>query len=182
LRNVTSSTIAWYETAFKALERTHGAEPPLTRTALHAFVVDPRQRGVKPISCNTYIKALNAFCKWLHDEGHAPDRLELQTLNLETRILQTLTDAQVQTLLAAKPKTFDRRQKNCNRETTNRAPSQELTTGAPDYASITGMSYWWVIATRSRASFGRAVSDRLAPQMQLTVTEQSDGPLVQPTL
>ena len=50
------------------------------------------------------------------------------------------------------------------------------------YISITGMSYCWVIATRSRTSLGRAVSDRLAPQMQLTVTEQSDGPLVQPTL
>ena len=30
LRNVTPSTIEWYETAFKALQRTHGAEPPLT--------------------------------------------------------------------------------------------------------------------------------------------------------
>ena len=107
LRNVTPSTIEWYETAFKALQRTHGAEPPLTRTALHAFVVDLRQRGIKPISCNTYIKALNAFCKWLHDEGHAPDRLQLQTLKLETRILQTLTDARIQTLLSPKPKTFD---------------------------------------------------------------------------
>jgi hypothetical protein len=30
LRNVTPSTIEWYETAFKALQHTHGAEPPLT--------------------------------------------------------------------------------------------------------------------------------------------------------
>src|SRR5690349_21745387 len=88
LRNVTPSTIEWYETAFKALQRTHGAEPPLTRSALQSFVVDLRQRGVKPISCNTYIKALNAFCKWLHDEGHLVQRLELQTLKLEKRILQ----------------------------------------------------------------------------------------------
>jgi hypothetical protein len=55
---------------------------------------------VKPISCNTYIKALNAFCKWLHDEGHAPERLESATLRLEKRMLQTLTDEQMQTLLS----------------------------------------------------------------------------------
>jgi len=43
LRNVTPSTIEWYETAFKALQRTHGAEPPLTRSTLQTFVVDLRE-------------------------------------------------------------------------------------------------------------------------------------------
>ena len=33
LRNVTPSTIEWYVMAFKALQRTHGVEPPLTLTA-----------------------------------------------------------------------------------------------------------------------------------------------------
>jgi integrase/recombinase XerD len=107
LRNVTPSTIEWYDTAFKALQRTHGADPQLTRNSLQAFVVDLRQRGVKPISCNTYIKALNAFCRWLHDEGHLSARLELPTLNLEKRILQTLTDEQIRVLLSGRPKTFD---------------------------------------------------------------------------
>ena len=69
--------------------------------------MDLRQRGVKPISCNTYIKALNAFCKWLHDEGHLGERLELGTLELEKRILQTLTDDQIQTPLSGKPNAFD---------------------------------------------------------------------------
>ncbi len=44
LQNVTASTIEWYETAFKALQKSHGPEP--------------------------YIKAPNAFCRWLHEEGH----------------------------------------------------------------------------------------------------------------
>jgi len=107
LKNVTPSTIEWYETAFKALQRTHGQEPAVTRASLQAFVVALRQRGVKPVSCNTYIKALNAFCRWLHDEGHLKQPLELPVLKLEKRILQTLTDDQIQALLAVKPKTFD---------------------------------------------------------------------------
>jgi site-specific recombinase XerD len=105
LRNVTPSTIEWYETAFKALQRTHGADPQLSRATLQSFVVDLRKRGVQPISCNTYIKALNAFCKWLHDEGHTPERYALATLRLEKRLLQTLTDEQIRTLLAGRPKT-----------------------------------------------------------------------------
>ena len=77
LRNVTPSTIEWYQTAFKALQRALGADvPPLTKSALQQFVVSVRQRGVKPVSCNTYIKALNAFCLWLHEEGDLAERLQ----------------------------------------------------------------------------------------------------------
>jgi hypothetical protein len=52
----------------------------LTRNSLQSFVVDLQQRDVKPISYNAYIKALNAFCKCLRDEGHLAERLELGTL------------------------------------------------------------------------------------------------------
>jgi hypothetical protein len=44
LRNVTPSTIEWYDTAFKALQRTHGAEPPITRSTV-GFVVDLWQQS-----------------------------------------------------------------------------------------------------------------------------------------
>jgi integrase/recombinase XerD len=108
LKNVTPSTIEWYETAFKALQRAHATlDPALTKTSLQQFVVCVRQRGVKPISCNTYIKALNAFCLWLHEEGHATERTELPLLKVEKRVIVTLTDEQMRTLLTAKPKRFD---------------------------------------------------------------------------
>jgi integrase/recombinase XerD len=108
LKNVTPATIEWYETAFNAWQRGSGADsPPLTKSALQQFVVSLRQRGVKPISCNTYIKALNTFCLWAHAEGHVAERLELPRLKVEKRILQTLTDEQIQALLGVKPKRFD---------------------------------------------------------------------------
>ncbi|MEP7303930.1 MAG: tyrosine-type recombinase/integrase, partial [Acidobacteriota bacterium] len=108
LRNVTPSTIEWYQTAFKALQRALGADvPPLSKASLQQFVVSVRQRGVKPVSCNTYIKALNAFCLWLHAEGHLDDRLQLSLLKVEQRIVQTLTDPSMQALLSQKPKRFD---------------------------------------------------------------------------
>jgi integrase/recombinase XerD len=108
LKNVTPSTIEWYQTAFKALQKAHDTPTPaFTKSSLQQFVVSLRQRGVKPISCNTYIKALNAFCLWLRDEGHHTDRLELSLLKVEQRIIQTLTDEQLQLLLTQKPKRFD---------------------------------------------------------------------------
>jgi integrase/recombinase XerD len=107
LKDVTSDTLQWYDTAWKALCRTLGPEPALTKATLQQFVVALRQRDLKPVSCNTYIRAMNAFCRWLHDEGHHANRLELPLLKLEKRVLQTLTDDQINALLSWKPKRFD---------------------------------------------------------------------------
>ena len=105
LNNVTPSTIEWYETAFKGLQRVHETrDPSLTKASLQQFVVSVRQRGVKPISCNTYIKALNAFSLWMHDEGHTIEPTELPLLKVESRVIVTLTDEQIQVLLSTKPK------------------------------------------------------------------------------
>ena len=46
LKNVTPSTLEWYETAFKALQKALGADvPPLTKSSLQQFVVSIRQRA-----------------------------------------------------------------------------------------------------------------------------------------
>jgi len=48
LRHVTPSTLEWYETAFKALQKILGADVPrLSKSNLQAFVVAIRQRRVK---------------------------------------------------------------------------------------------------------------------------------------
>lgn len=66
------------ETAFRALQRAQNIESPvMTKTTLQQFIIDLRRRNVKPVSCNTYIKAMNAFCVWLNHEGHYDERLEL---------------------------------------------------------------------------------------------------------
>src|SRR5262249_30672791 len=107
LKNVTPDTVEWYETAFKAFRRALNDDaPPITKSSLQSFVVKMRQGNMKPVSVNTYIKALNAFCRWLHQEGHHTERLELPLLKLEKRVLQTLTDEQMSTLLTRKPKGF----------------------------------------------------------------------------
>src|SRR5262245_5194138 len=107
LKNVTPSTIEWYETAFKALQRAQGTDPELSKSSLQGFVTSLRQRGVKPVSCNTYIKALNAFSRWLHEEGHVAQRVDLPRLKVEKRILPTLSDQLSRALRSRKPKTCD---------------------------------------------------------------------------
>ena len=73
IHNITPATREWYECAWKSFttaqktapERAPAA-PLISKADLQHFVVHLRERGVKPVTCNTWIRALNAFCRWLH--------------------------------------------------------------------------------------------------------------------
>lgn len=108
LKNVTPKTVLWYETAFQALTRTVTVSGPkdLTKSLLQDFVVRLRERGLSPVSCNTYIKALNAFFAWLHAEGHLRAVLTLSPQRTEKRVIQTLSNDQLRRFVAYKPKTM----------------------------------------------------------------------------
>jgi integrase/recombinase XerD len=111
LKNVSEPTLVWYRVAFKSYRRAIGndlASLP-TKASLQQFVVRLRERGVRPVTCNTYIGAMNAFCAWLHQEGHLDARVKLAKLRVERRVLVLLDDAQMRALIAYKPTTFGQR-------------------------------------------------------------------------
>jgi integrase/recombinase XerD len=107
LKNVTPKTVVWYETAFQAFMRsvTVAAPDDLSKSVLQDFVVGLRERGLSPVSCNTYLKALNAFLTWLHGEGHLRERFPVPLQRTEKRIIQTLSEDHLRRLLAFKPRT-----------------------------------------------------------------------------
>jgi integrase/recombinase XerD len=110
LKAVTPKTKLWYLTAWKAFEASQAADGEeisgnLTKARLQAFVVHVRDRGLKARSVNTYLQALNAFARWLHEEqGHSPAHLSL--LKTEKRILTTLTPQHMQQLIGYHPQSL----------------------------------------------------------------------------
>ncbi len=114
LQNVSPRTIQWYESAWGAFRATQSVWPPsdagplLARAHLTAFIVSLRRRGVKPVSCNTWSKAINAFCLWLHKQGAIPEPLKIDPLRVERRLIKTLDDAQIRNIVRDKPETFPR--------------------------------------------------------------------------
>jgi integrase len=58
------------------------------------------------VTCNTNIAAMNAFCLWPYQEGHAAERVKLAKMRVEQRVLQLLDDAQMRALVHHKPRTF----------------------------------------------------------------------------
>jgi len=113
LHNITPKTREFYETAWKAFMRSRAglprrdpSAPVITRADLQEFVIHLRERGVKPVSCNCWMRGLNAFCRWLHQEGEISTPLRLPPQKLEKRIVPTHGEAALRTILRFRPKTF----------------------------------------------------------------------------
>ena len=75
INNVTVSTTE-YESAWRAFKASQAnaparpaSAPLISKADLQHFVVHLRQRGIKPVSCNTWLRALNAVCRWLGTES-----------------------------------------------------------------------------------------------------------------
>jgi integrase/recombinase XerD len=113
VNNITPATREWYECAWKAFGTTLRDRPEssagVTRADLQHFVITLRERGVKPVSCNTWLRALNAFCRWLHEQGDTPALVKLAPQRLEKRIIRTHDDAAIRALVTYRPTTFAHR-------------------------------------------------------------------------
>ncbi len=90
IQNVTPATCEWYQSAWKAFKRAHANAPErpptaplITKADLQYFVVHERERGIRPVTCNTWLRALNAFCRWRHEQGELPTLVKLAPQRLE---------------------------------------------------------------------------------------------------
>ncbi len=83
LKNLTDATLVWYRVAFTnyiSIVGPHNGPTP-TKATVQEFVVRLRERGIRPVTCNTYLGAMNAVCAWLYDEGHARREWMGRTVN-----------------------------------------------------------------------------------------------------
>ncbi len=98
LKNVTPRTLAWYAYSFKAFEGAIGSKAEIVTR-----ISELRNRGVKPISINCYLRCINAYFRWLHQE-HNREMPKIPRLKEEQKILATLTPEHVNRLLQFRPK------------------------------------------------------------------------------
>ena len=65
-----------------------------------------RAGGLSPVSVNTYLRSVNAFCHWPHEEGHSPSLLRIPRLKEQQRVLATLRREDVAKLIAYRAGTW----------------------------------------------------------------------------
>ena len=92
LKGVTAKTLDWYAHSFKAFD---GCS---TEAQYKTLIREMRDRGVSPVSVNTYTRCINAYLAW------SGQSYKLPKLKEESKIIATLTTAQLKAIQSFKPK------------------------------------------------------------------------------
>jgi site-specific recombinase XerD len=107
LKNVSPKTLAWLSDAWRPF-RPH-LEPVLSgggrlNDGLRAAISALLEKGVKPVSINSYLTCVRAYLNWLHAEGHLPDKPRVPLLKYEQKVITTFSPEQIRKLVSLKPK------------------------------------------------------------------------------
>ncbi|MEP6960852.1 MAG: tyrosine-type recombinase/integrase [Acidobacteriota bacterium] len=100
IRNVSPNTLELYSFAFKQFQGCLES-----KTAVIGRIGELRDRGVKPVSVNTYLRCVNAYFNWLHKE-HGKELVKIPKLKEEQKVLESFSSEHVSRFLNYKPKTF----------------------------------------------------------------------------
>lgn len=103
-RNLSERTLRFYKETYHYFNQV-GAFENLSKQSLQSAIVIFRERGVAVGGINAYIRGINTFLKWLHEE-HKYENLSLKKLKGNYRILRSLTDVELKAIVRYKPKTF----------------------------------------------------------------------------
>lgn len=112
LCNLSPKTIDSYRQAFNAYQRvlsraevdTSRADEIPTKDTLKDFVIGMREAGLSPGACNVYIRSINSFLGWLHENGHI-EPLRLKQLPQPKTVIKVFSEKHVQALIKFRPKT-----------------------------------------------------------------------------
>jgi len=107
LKNVSPKTVAWYSDAWKAFGP--HLEPVLAsgghpNDGIRSAITAMLQRGVRPVSINSYLTCVRAYLNWLHAEQWLKAKPKVQLLKYEHKVIATFSPEQVKRLLAFKPR------------------------------------------------------------------------------
>jgi site-specific recombinase XerD len=112
LRAWSPKTVETYRRSFSSLQQSLAAretapaeaDAHINKARLEAWVISMRQRKLSPGGCNVYMRSMNSFCSWLHEQELTPQRLRLKLLPNPRKPLRGLSDAEVRTILTFRPK------------------------------------------------------------------------------
>jgi integrase/recombinase XerD len=65
-----------------------------------------RDKGLLPNAVNSYLRGVNPYLAWLHENDHLQVKLKLKRLKCPDKNLKTLSDQQIRSLLSYKPTNF----------------------------------------------------------------------------
>jgi site-specific recombinase XerD len=110
-RNVSPKTLAWYTDVWRAFGPYLNTESAQTiRHSVKEGVQTILAKGTKPVSVNSWLTGIRAYCLWLHAEGHLKEKPQVKLLKCEQQVIQTLSSEQLNRVVNFRPqKSWERR-------------------------------------------------------------------------
>ena len=110
LKNVSPRTLRFYRASWEACRKHLPTEASqLKKSVLNELVTVWRENNQKPVSVNTHLSFLNAFLRWLHEEGHVSELLKVKKLKVEQTVYKVFSPEHIKLILNYHPKTFFQR-------------------------------------------------------------------------
>ena len=79
IKNVSPCTLEAYQWAWKAFAPVLSGKDHVSKADVIQHIEELRSGGLSPVTVNTYVRSVNAFCRWLFEEGHAPILLRISS-------------------------------------------------------------------------------------------------------
>jgi integrase/recombinase XerD len=105
IQNCTPSTIKYFRQCWKTFRRMVQDEE-ITKQTITQFVICAREQGMSVGCLNSYIKGINSFLDWLHENELITEHLKIKLLKQEKKVLRSFTDDELKRILSFKPKAF----------------------------------------------------------------------------
>lgn len=101
-RNVSAKTLSWYDDVWW---RAFGPFLDLAdiRGSLRTGTRHLLEKGIKPVSVNSWLTGIRAYVLWLHKEGQLKEKPRVELLKCEQTIIQTLNQEQATEVISYKP-------------------------------------------------------------------------------
>lgn len=107
-RNITPKTDRAHRKAWLSFTKNIDIKSPeqLNKNIIFQWLEALSKTPIKPTSINCYGRSLNAFFKWLYDEGHIKEKVKILKLSTDKEVVKTLPEENIKALLFFKPSTF----------------------------------------------------------------------------
>lgn len=108
IQNVTPATLDWYKTAwgrFGPYVEKATNEADLRMKIKEAIIAVNSEKKLSPESVNTYFRVCQTFCNWLLENEIIKKQIKVSRSRAPKKVLETLTDEQIQKILSFVPRT-----------------------------------------------------------------------------
>jgi integrase/recombinase XerD len=104
LKGVSSKTLLWYDYSYKAFKKYCGELSEINKLLLKQFVMNMQQSTLSKRTINNYIRGVNSFLTWLHENELISEHFKIKKVKEEEKLVKTFTDTQLNAIIRWKPK------------------------------------------------------------------------------